>query len=89
MTASPPKYLTHAMLVDLLLTAKGSRTLAQFSTEVGISQSMMSNIICGYRRADGEAILNYHGVEKVTLYIYKRKEKEKGEEKEKEGEVAK
>lgn len=74
-TPTPTKYLTHADLLSLLNEHKGSRQLDDFASEVGVSSSLMSNILCGYRKAHGSKVLKYLGVKKVTMYAFIRGER--------------
>jgi hypothetical protein len=71
------KYLTHDQLVTLLASRKGDRSLYDFADELGISPSLLSNVLCGYRKA-GDQILKYLGVRKLTMYVYVRDEQGKG-----------
>jgi hypothetical protein len=70
-TQAASKYLTHDQVITLLASRKGERTLGQFAAEIKISQSLLSNILCGYRKA-GAQVLKYLGVRKLTMYVYVR-----------------
>jgi transcriptional regulator with XRE-family HTH domain len=69
---SSSKYLTHTQLLALLVERKADLSVNDLATAIGISPSMLSNILCGYRRADGPKVLKFLGVERVTMYIFKR-----------------
>jgi transcriptional regulator with XRE-family HTH domain len=75
-TPTPPSYLTHDDLLTLLAELKSSTSLAELAEAIGISPSFLSNILCGYRRADTPKVLDYLGVEKVTLYTYRKRKVE-------------
>lgn len=66
------QYLTHAQVVELLVSRKGDRPIGELALDIGISRSMLTNILGGFRRADGERVLKYLGLEKVTMFTYKR-----------------
>lgn len=72
MATSPPTYLTHADLLDLLREAKGDQQLDAFASAIGISPSLLSNVLCGYRKAHSPKLLKFLGVKRVTMYAYAR-----------------
>jgi transcriptional regulator with XRE-family HTH domain len=55
-------------LLSILREKKGEKTLSEFADEIGISYPMLTNILCGHRRVDGEAVLKYLGMRKVDTY---------------------
>ena len=76
-TPSSTKYLNHDDLLTLLKERKGDKQLDQFAAEVNVSPSLLSNILCGYRKAHGAKVLKFLGVKKVTMYSFIREGKGK------------
>ena len=62
------KQYSHDELIGLLNEKKGERTVTEFAEELRISPPMLSNILCGHRRADGPRVLRYLGLKKVEMY---------------------
>jgi transcriptional regulator with XRE-family HTH domain len=50
---------TSAELVDLLKQRQGGLTVPQYAAEIGISVSMLGNILGGFRSPGNEAVLKY------------------------------
>jgi transcriptional regulator with XRE-family HTH domain len=65
---SQKKQYTHEELVALLNEKKGEKTVTEFAEELKISPPMLSNILCGHRRADGPRVLKFLGLKKVEMY---------------------
>jgi len=59
---------SHADLVSMLESRRAGRSISEFAEEVRISPPMLSNILCGHRRADGTQVLRYLGMRRVVAY---------------------
>jgi transcriptional regulator with XRE-family HTH domain len=62
------KQYSYDELVALLREKKGEKSLSEFAEELKISYPMLTNILCGHRRADGPRVLKYLGLRKVDVY---------------------
>lgn len=64
-------------LVDLLKQRQGGLTIPQYAAEIGLSVSMLGNILGGFRSPGNEAVLKYlapkshHFVEKAVWILEK------------------
>lgn len=60
-------FLTSEEIVAMLRAKRGGKTLKQFADEIGCTFQFVSQVFHGVRIPGGE-MLDYLGIEKVTVY---------------------
>lgn len=66
--STPKRQYSLEELIDLLKGKQGDLTITEYAAKIGISAPMLSNVLCGHRRADGSKVLKFLGMKKVEMY---------------------